>query len=87
LAQQAAMLIAGGISITSTGTPALNGVYTIQPGVPFGQEDIATEAQFIAQFSEFTNGATTNLQWPLLNGTFVTFPTTTEFLAFAKAAG
>jgi hypothetical protein len=86
LAQQAAALIAGGITITSTGTAALNGVYNVQSGVPFGQEDIATEAQFISTYGEFTNGATTNLQWPLLNGTFVAFPTTAAFLAFAKAA-
>jgi hypothetical protein len=84
LAQQAAKLIAGGI--TSTGTPALNGVYTIQFGVPFGQKDIATKAQFIAQFREFMNGATTNREWPLLNEIPVTFPTTTEFLAIPKPA-
>jgi hypothetical protein len=87
LAQQAATLIAGGITVTSTNTEALNGVYTIQAGLPFGQEDIATEAQFIAQFGEFTNGSTANLQWPLMSGTFVVFPTTAEFLAFAKAMG
>lgn len=86
LAQQAAELIADGIAITSTGTTALNGTYTVQSGVPFGQEDIATEAQFISTFSEFTNGETTNLSWPLINGTFVEFPTTAEFLAFSKAA-
>jgi hypothetical protein len=87
LAQQATTLIATGLTITSTGTPALNGVYTMQSGVPFGQEDIDTEAQFIAQFGEFTNGATTNLTWPLLSGASVAFPTTSEFLAFAKVAG
>jgi hypothetical protein len=87
LAQQAAALIANGLTITSAGTPALDGVYTMQSGVPFGQEDIATEAQFISTYSEFTNGATTNLTWPLLSGASVTFPTTAEFLAFAKSAG
>jgi hypothetical protein len=86
LAQEAASLIAGGLTITSAGTAALNGIYNVQSGVQFDQEQIAAEAQFISAYSEFTNGATTGLQWPLLNGTFVMFPTTTEFLAFAKAA-
>lgn len=65
---------------------ALDGTYRVASGVPFGREDIANEAQFISTFSEFTNGTTT-LDWPLIDGTtFVTFPSTTEFLAFAKAA-
>ena len=86
LAQQAATLIASGLTITSTGTPAINGTYTVASGVPFGREDIGTEAQFVSAFSEFTNGSTT-LEWPLIDGkTFVTFPSTTTFMAFAKAA-
>jgi hypothetical protein len=64
LTQEAATLIGGGITIASTGTPALNGVYAVQSGVPFGQKQIANEAQFISTYSEFTNGETTNLQWP-----------------------
>ena len=86
LAQQAEALIAGGLTISSTSTPALNGTYAVASGVPFGREDIGTEAQFVSTFSEFTNGTTT-LQWPLIDGkTFVTFPTTASFMAFAKAA-
>ena len=86
LSQQAASLLASGLTITSTSTPELNGTYIVASGVPFGREDIANEAQFISTFSEFTNGTTT-LDWPLIDGTtFVTFPSTTEFLAFAKAA-
>ncbi len=85
LAQQAAALIAGGLAITSTGTPALDGTYIVASGVPFGREDIGTEAQFISTFSEFTNGTQT-LEWPLKDGTFVTFSSTGAFLNFAKAA-
>jgi hypothetical protein len=85
MATATATLVTAGLTITSAGTPSPNGIYTIQSGVAFGQEDIANEAQFIATYSEVTNGATTNLSWPLQNGTFVTFPTTAEFLAFAKA--
>lgn len=44
LVQQAANLIAAGLAITSTGTPALNGTYNVQSGVPFDQEQIAQEA-------------------------------------------
>ena len=86
LAQQAASAIAAGLTITSASTPALNGTYAVASGVPFGREDIGTEAQFVSTFSEFTNGTTT-LQWPLIDGkTFVTFPTTASFMAFVKAA-
>lgn len=85
LAQQADALIAGGLTVASTATPALNGTYTVASGAPFGREDIATEAQFVSTFAEFTNG-TTSLTWPLANGTFVTFPTTASFMGFAKAA-
>ena len=85
LAQQAASALAAGLAITSTGTPAINGTYAIASGIPFGREDIGTEAQFVSTFSEFTNGAQT-LEWPLLNGTFVTFPSTASFMNFAKAA-
>jgi Caudovirales tail fibre assembly protein. len=59
LAQQAAAALGAGLTITSTGTPALNGTYAVASGVPFGREDIGTEAQFISTFSEFTNGTQT----------------------------
>ena len=86
LAQQAAAALGAGLTITSTGTPAINGTYAVASGVPFGREDIGTEAQFVSTFSEFTNGAQT-LEWPLIDGkTFVTFPSTTTFMNFAKAA-
>lgn len=84
LAQQAATLIQNGLTITSAGTPALDGVYVVADNVPFGRQDIANEAQFVAAFGEFTNGGTT-LAWPLANGAMVTFPSTAEFMAFAKA--
>jgi hypothetical protein len=78
-----AAFIAGGLTVTSAGTPALNGVYAIDAQT---QTDISTEAQFVSTFSEFTNGTATNLSWPLASGTLVTFPTTAAFMSFAKVA-
>ncbi len=79
-----AEFITNGLTVTSTGTPALNGVYGLDPQT---QSDLAVEAQFISTFGEFTNGGTVALQWPLQNATLVSFPTTTEFLALAKVSG
>jgi hypothetical protein len=76
--------LAGGLNLTSTATPALNGVYAIDEAA---QSNIGVEAQFISAFAEFTNGATTDLQWQRLDGSWVTFPAQSDFLAFAKAAG
>ena len=77
-------LIAAGLNLTSTGTPALNGIFPIDAQA---QSDIATESQFISTFTEFTNGGTIGLPWQQLSGAVVTFPTTAAFLAFAKATG
>jgi hypothetical protein len=79
-----AAFIAGGLTIISTGTPAISGTYSIDATV---LGDITDEAQFISTFAEFTTGSTTNLPWPMPNGTTVIFPTTAAFLAFTKAAG
>jgi hypothetical protein len=83
-AQAYAAFIAGGLTVTSTGTPAISGTYAIDAG---SQSDIAVEAQFISTFAAFTTGATTDLPWPMPNGVTVVFPTTATFLSFAKAAG
>ena len=77
-------LISGGVIVTSASAPILNGVYALDAST---QVDITTEASFITSFQEFTTGGTTNLPWQLANGSFVQFPTTTLFLAFAKAVG
>lgn len=87
LAQQAQAALGAGLAITSSSTSALDGTYAVASGVPYGREDIQTEAQFVSTFGEFTNGKTT-LDWPLIDGkTTVTFPTTADFLNVAKAAG
>jgi hypothetical protein len=78
-----AAFVAGGLSVTSTGTPALSGLYAIDSQ---SQVDIAAEAQFVSTFAEFTTGTTTNLPWPMPSGGVVLFPATAAFLSFAKAA-
>lgn len=75
--------IANGITVSSTATPALDGVYSVDDT---SQASIATEAQFISAFSEFTNGGTVSLSWPMANGTLATFPNTASFMTFAKAS-
>lgn len=82
-AQLATAALSAGLAVSSTSTPALNGTYIVAPGVPFGQGDLATEAQFVSTFGEFTNGTTT-IEWPLLTEGAVTFPNTAAFLSVAK---
>lgn len=86
-AQKARLLITNGLNIKSINTPTLNGTYAVDKNIPFGYDAIQTEAQFVSTFSEFTNENST-LDWQLIDGkTKVTFPTTTDFLNFAKAVG
>ncbi|MDA8092612.1 MAG: hypothetical protein M0T84_01680 [Betaproteobacteria bacterium] len=74
--------IGRGLTLTCASTPAINGTYAINAG---SQHTIALEAQFVSTFSEFTTGGAVDLPWQLANGQFVVFPTTSLFLAFAKA--
>lgn len=80
--QNYAALISGGIVITSTSTPALNGIYSIGPG---NISDIQAESQFILICSEFTNGTTNAMPWSDASGGLHTFTSTSQFTAFAKA--
>jgi hypothetical protein len=81
--QSFAAAVLAGVVITSTATPALNGTYPCDRST---QQDIVSEQVFIASESTFTNGGTT-IAWPDITGTFHSFPSTTEFTAFAKAIG
>lgn len=74
--------IAGGLAITSTSTPAINGTYALDPG---SQQTVTTEAAYINAFSEFTTGAASNFPWRLPNGSAIVFPTTASFMAVTKA--
>jgi hypothetical protein len=81
LTQQAQAALAAGIGITSTGTPSLNGTYAIDVA---SQQKINSVALFIAVNQKFPGGGTT-YPWLDMSGTVHTFPSTTEFNAFATA--
>lgn len=82
LAQQAQSALNSGITVNSTGTPALNGIYAC---------DLETRSNLQAQVisillnGTFTNG-TASLQWPDISGAMHTFDVT-HFKAFATAIG
>lgn len=82
LAQQAAVMLAAGLAVTSTGTPALDGTYAADPQT---QSDLMAEVLSLAVNSAFTNG-TASLGWPDIYGAYHTF-NATQFKALATALG
>ncbi|MEK7888211.1 hypothetical protein AAB992_13920 [Burkholderia contaminans] len=80
--QQYVAAINSGIVVTCSATPALNATYGVSD---IDAANISAEAQFIAIYAEFTNGATT-FPWADVNRQPHTFPNTATFMAFAKAA-
>jgi len=80
-AQIAQAAFAAGVQITSTGTPGLNGTYSLSDS---SLSWITSEQVYIATTGKFTNGQTTR-SWLDASGTPHTFPTTAEFTAFAEA--
>jgi len=82
-AQAAAALIAQGVTITSTSTPTLNGVYACDPSA---QANIDSTMISILANGVFVNGGTT-LAWLDLSGSPHVFPSVTEFKGFATAIG
>ncbi|QCP50147.1 hypothetical protein FAZ95_13750 [Trinickia violacea] len=81
-AGQYAAAVAQGLVVTSSSTPTLNGTYGVTDS---DAANISAEAQFIALYQEFTNGATT-FPWADASGQPHVFPDTATFMAFAKAA-
>jgi hypothetical protein len=85
LAQQAgakaAAAIAGGIAITSTSSPALNGTYVIDQTA---QEEIVAISLYIQENNIFPEGLT-SLVWLDFSQLPHVFTSTTTFQAFAKA--
>jgi hypothetical protein len=77
-------LIAGGLTLTSATTPAVDGVYALDAAT---QTNITTVASYINAYGEFPSGQTINFPWPLQTGATVLWPTTAAFTAFAKSVG
>lgn len=78
--------LAAGIVLTSTGTPALDGTYSV---LPDAQSKITSEALYIQTTAaqggaKFSNGLTTR-GWSDATGTSHTFPSTNSFISFAEA--
>ncbi len=81
LQSQAIAALDGGLTITSTSTPALNGTYACDDA---HQARINRIQGFIAANSKFPNSLAA-LPWPDISGTVHEFPSTAEFTAFASA--
>jgi hypothetical protein len=64
LAQQAAALLARGLAVTSTATPALNATY---PTTPTAQQQVIAEITSILLNGAFADGAST-IEWPDVTG-------------------
>lgn len=73
--------IASGITITSTGTSALNGTYPLDPATQAKVNGVTT---CILVNGTFPNNATT-LNWYDISGVSHTFPNVTAFKNFANA--
>lgn len=82
LAQDAEAALNNGLAITSTSTPALNATYAVDPT---SQQFIEGVAENIKIEGTFPGGAET-MEWPVISGSPVTFPNTTDFINFAEAA-
>jgi hypothetical protein len=82
LEQLAMALLAGGIAIASTATPALNGSYPVDAET---RSDIQGELLSLVINNTFTNGEMT-IAWPDVTGAPHSF-TVAQFKAFATAIG
>jgi hypothetical protein len=82
LAQLAMAALAAGLTITSTGTPSLNGTYACDP---LTQSHIQAEMLSVSVTGTFADG-TSAVQWPDMSGTLHTF-SIDEFKAWAIAIG
>jgi hypothetical protein len=83
LAEQAAALLAGGLTITSTSTPAISATYAATPAAT---SNIMAEMIAILALGTFADGGST-LVWPDINFVNRTFPSLVAFRGFAVAVG
>lgn len=82
-ATMAAAAIAAGLSVTSTSTPTLNATYACDQAT---MNKIVGEVVQILNSGTFIGGGST-LTWPDISGVPRTFPSTTQFKAWASAIG
>ena len=78
---EVAALIAGGLTITSTSTPSVNGVYSCDDN---SVKNLNACETFILRNNAFFNGSSTQA-WQLLNGSFVEIPSVAIFNAITDA--
>jgi len=81
LAQQALAALTAGFTVHSTSTPSINGLYACDPT---STAEITSLVMYIGTHSAFP-GSLSALPFALMSGSFVTFPTTALFVAFATA--
>jgi hypothetical protein len=81
-AGQAAQALAAGLSITSTSTPAVSGVYAVGPNAQARLTQVMT---YVQTFGAFPKGAS-SLPWLLADGqSVVLIPSVAVFKAIAQA--
>ena len=83
LAQQAAALVAGGLHVTSTGTPGLSGVYSCDA---VAISHVSSEMLSVLAGNVFADG-TTSVTWVDAAGGMHTFPSVESWKPFALAIG
>jgi len=76
-----AALLAGGLAITSTATPALDGTYAVDPAT---QGKLTAVATYIQRNDKFPGGVTA-MPMLLANGTAAVAQSTAQYLAVASA--
>ena len=74
-------LISGGLAVTSTGTPSLNGTYAVDP---LTQGKIASVVAYIGVNSKFP-ASQTAMPMLLVSGSKISVGTTAEYLVIASA--
>lgn len=74
--------ITAGLTVTSTGTPSLNGVFPLDQA---SIDDVVAEQQYVSMTGNFTNGGTVMQAWGHADGSVVLFAAEAQFTAYAKA--
>jgi hypothetical protein len=79
--KQASAALAAGMALTSTGTPALNGTYSLTPQ---SVSNVNATVTYILLNGAFFGGSSV-MPWADMSGAMHTFPSIAEFKSFATA--